>query len=94
VTTDEELQREIARVALRALVGTDFALAGSGAIREHGLLHRLTHDVDLFTSDMDQEKFASAVERVVGELRRLGNDVDEVRRFAQFAQLRVRTPGG
>ena len=45
---DEELQRDLTRVALTALDGRAFALAGSGAIREHGMVDRLTHDVDLF----------------------------------------------
>ena len=49
----EEPQREITRLALRSLDGTGFALAGSGAIREHGLVDRPTEDVDLFTSDVD-----------------------------------------
>ncbi|KQQ20731.1 hypothetical protein ASF48_09025 [Rathayibacter sp. Leaf299] len=48
---NEDLQREITRVALDALEGTAFALAGSGAIREHGVIDRLTEDVDLFTSN-------------------------------------------
>ena len=42
----EEPQREITRLALRSLDGTSFVLAGSGAIREHGLVDRPTEDVD------------------------------------------------
>jgi len=53
VSDAEEPQREITRLALRSLDGTGFALAGSGAIREHGLVDRPTEDVDLFTSDVD-----------------------------------------
>ena len=47
---DQEEQRRIARLALEA-AGDEagFALAGSGAIREHGLIDRPTEDVDLFT---------------------------------------------
>lgn len=56
------VQREVARVALG---GTDgFALAGSGAIREHGIIDRPTEDVDLFTSP-DVAAFATAVDRVI-----------------------------
>ncbi|MGA1836471.1 hypothetical protein VD659_06005 [Herbiconiux sp. 11R-BC] len=39
-----------------------FALAGSGAIREHGLVDRLTHDVDLFTNSCDMESFSTAID--------------------------------
>ncbi|MBF4564614.1 hypothetical protein [Plantibacter sp. VKM Ac-2876] len=54
MSTDEELQRDITRLALRALDGTPFALAGSGAIREHGIIDRPTQDIDLFTTDEGQ----------------------------------------
>jgi hypothetical protein len=53
MSTDGELQCEITRLALRTLDGTPFALAGSGAIREHGIIDRPTQDIDLFTSDLD-----------------------------------------
>ena len=88
---DEELQRELTRVALAALEGRAFVLAGSGAIREHGLVDRLTHDVDLFTNNFDPSAFELAVDHLMGELRRSGYDVDEVRRSSQFAQLRIAT---
>jgi len=55
-------QREITRLALRSLDGTSFVLAGSGAIREHGLVDRPTEDVDLFTSDVDLQQFSAAVD--------------------------------
>lgn len=91
---DEQLQRELTRVALTALEGRAFALAGSGAIREHGMVDRLTHDVDLFTNDLDPAAFDSAVDELVVVLRAAGYDVEEVRRARQFAQLRVTTPEG
>lgn len=88
---DEDLQRELTRVALTALEGRGFALAGSGAIREHGIVDRPTHDVDLFTDDLDPAAFDSAVDQLTGALREGGHDVDEVRRVPRFAQLRVTT---
>ena len=50
MSRDQEEQRRITRLALEA-AGDEagFALAGSGAIREHGLIDRPTEDVDLFT---------------------------------------------
>lgn len=48
--TDREIAmlREIARIALASVDG--FALAGSGAIRQHGVIERPTEDIDLFTA--------------------------------------------
>ena len=41
-------QRNIARLALQAAgAHSGFALAGSGAIREHGLIDRPTEDVEV-----------------------------------------------
>lgn len=94
MSDDTELQREITRVALRALEGTDFALAGSGGLREHGIVDRLTHDIDLFTSNADASAFDVAVEALVGELKHLGYIVDLIRQAPQFAQLRVTVAGG
>ena len=44
-----DAQREVTRIALSGIAGFGFALAGSGAIREHGVIDRPTEDVDLFT---------------------------------------------
>lgn len=94
MSTDEELQRDVTRAALRALDGTPFALAGSGAIREHGIIDRPTQDIDLFTSDVDTARFDVAVGSVVDELRASGNMVDELRRVDQYARLHVTTAEG
>ena len=94
MSDEEELQRDITRAALRALDGTRFALAGSGAIREHGIIDRPTEDIDLFTSDVDAPRFDAAVGRLVNELRTAGYDVDELRRVDQFARLHVTTSTG
>lgn len=42
-------QAEIAEVALRAIDGQGFALAGAGALVAHGVISRPTQDLDLFT---------------------------------------------
>jgi len=75
-------------------MGTPFALAGSGAIREHGIIDRPTQDIDLFTSDPDASRFGSAVSAVVAELRSVGHSVDEIRRVEQFARLHLTTAQG
>ncbi len=72
-----------------ALPRPGFALAGSGAIREHGVIDRPTEDVDLFTTTQDTAEFARAVERVVADLRGSGYEVEEARRAALFAPERT-----
>ncbi len=86
------VQRRVARVALAAVEG--FALAGSGAIREHGLIERRTEDVDLFTTDQGVAAFSTAVDEVTAQLRVNGFVVDQTRRAPQFARLYVATGDG
>ena len=86
------VQREVTRIALSGARG--FALTGSGAIREHGLIERPTEDVDLFTTSQDVAAFGAAVEQVSGRLRRSGFGVEEVRRAPQCARLHVTTSDG
>ncbi|MEO8906881.1 MAG: nucleotidyl transferase AbiEii/AbiGii toxin family protein [Microbacteriaceae bacterium] len=89
-----ELQRAVTRIALEASESSGFALAGSGAIREHGVINRLTEDVDLFTSNTDVHAFGRAVDRVVDALSKRGYIVDLARRTEQFARIRVRSDVG
>ena len=84
----------ITRAALTALDGRGFALAGSGAIREHGIVDRPTRDVDLFTNDLDPAAFESAVDQLTSELRGVGHTVEELRRAPQFAQLQITAAAG
>lgn len=94
MTQEEGSQRDVTRAALRLLGGDGFVLAGSGAIREHGLVDRPTRDVDLFTDVTDPDRFAVAVDRLVSGLGEAGYEVEVVRRAPQFAQLRVATVRG
>lgn len=66
-----------------------FALAGSGAIREHGVIDRPTEDVDIFTADADEGAFSVAVDQVASQLRSSGFRVDVTRRAEHFARLHV-----
>lgn len=45
----QETQRQLIACALEVLADAGFALAGSGAIREHGMTQRPTNDIDLVT---------------------------------------------
>lgn len=54
--TDVAFQRFVTTLLLNHIGSAGFALAGSGAIREHGITDRLTHDVDLFTTAATRQR--------------------------------------
>lgn len=89
-----DYQREITRLALDSLSGGGFALAGSGAIREHGIIDRPTQDIDLFTSVTSAEAFAESTKRLVAALRERGLDVEEHRNAPQYAKFSVTSSAG
>lgn len=93
-TDPVELQRSVTRTALAGIAEAGFVLAGSGAIREHRILLRPTEDIDLFTTSEHLEHFAGAVEQVIADLREQDLTVEEIRRAAHFARLRVSAPDG
>lgn len=86
------VQREVTRITLASVQG--FALAGSGAIREHGVTDRPTEDVDLFTASQDIAEFSAAVEAMTAQLQASGFIVDQTRRAPQYARLHVATGDG
>ncbi|WIB72592.1 nucleotidyl transferase AbiEii/AbiGii toxin family protein [Curtobacterium sp. MCBD17_026] len=94
MTTSEEHQRAATRIMLDAMHGQGFALAGSGAIREHGVIARPTEDVDLFTTNIAPALFTEGLDAGAGALRDNGYTVDVVRRADQYARLDVVTPDG
>lgn len=89
-----EQQRAAAALILDVISDAGFALAGSGAIREHGLTGRPTRDVDLFTNDTATEPFAAAVERAIAALADHGHQVVLARSAPQFARLAVTANDG
>jgi hypothetical protein len=60
----DELQDRLARIGLGSLGEYGFALAGGYALQAHGLVQRVSEDVDLFTDRWDVQDFAHAVEVV------------------------------
>lgn len=92
--TPEDRQREAARVLLDAIGGRGFVLAGSSAIREHGIIQRPTADVDLFTVDIGPDAFNAALDAGRSALRAHGYDVVAVRRAEQYARLAITTAEG
>jgi hypothetical protein len=86
----DAFQQEVARIALAA-AGHGFALAGGNALIAHGIVERLTHDLDLFTSEPGG---AGVVAQAVREaLEAAGYRVEVLRpperHGGQFAQMTV-----
>ncbi len=70
----DELQREVATIALRTAARHGFALAGGNALIAHGIVDRPTDDVNLFS---DQETaVAAAAEAVEAALRAAGFEAE------------------
>ena len=87
-------QRFVSQIALEASKGASFVLAGSGAIREHGLISRPTEDIDLFSILSEREKFSAAVENVLQALSDADISVDIARQTDTFARLVVASDNG
>lgn len=84
-----DFQRAVAAVILGVTHEDGFALAGSGAIREHGLTDRPTQDVDLFTLNATEARFADAVNRAMTALSERGYEPTLTRTSGLFARLLV-----
>jgi Nucleotidyl transferase AbiEii toxin, Type IV TA system len=64
----DELHRQVAAIALQAAARHGFALGGGNALIQHGVISRLTEDVDLFTDhEHGVEAAAGAVESALRE---------------------------
>lgn len=89
----QEIQREISKGLSESIGEVGFALAGSGAIREHGLIDRATEDVDMFTTASQQTNFGLAVNEGVSKLERLGFAVSVNMKTEAFARLDAEKDG-
>ncbi|WP_460654098.1 nucleotidyl transferase AbiEii/AbiGii toxin family protein [Kribbella endophytica] len=85
----DELQTRMATVGLRALAEDGFVLAGGYALRAHGFGTRSSDDIDLFTDQLDTERFAAAVARLVAAYRADGLKAEVVRQAPLFARVVV-----
>lgn len=88
----DELQDRLVRLALGVLDEHGFALAGGYALQAHGLVDRMSEDVDLFTDRWDSTEFAQAVDVVVDAYRQAGLDVTVVQQAGTFVRLQVVDP--
>lgn len=84
-----DFQRAVAAVIFDVTQEDPFALAGSGAIREHGLTDRPTQDVDLFTINVTEARFTDAVGHAMAALSEHGYDALLTRSASLFARLIV-----
>lgn len=87
-----EFQLHVARLVLTAIDDHGFALAGSGAIRSHGIIDRATQDIDAFRPYNHPTEFSHAVEAAITALERAGLQVEVTREFHEFAQLSINDP--
>lgn len=88
----KEIHEKIARVALAEIADAGFVLAGGYALAAHGIYHRISEDVDLFTSRMDTDTFEESAQRAQRAWERAGMRVERVQngRFAPgFARFYV-----
>jgi hypothetical protein len=88
----DPMHRRLAEIGLRVAARHGFALAGGYAVAAHGLVHRPSEDVDLFTAWDCRDEFDAAAEAVVAAYRQAGYAVDVAQRFETFARLMVTVP--
>nr|WP_157640874.1 nucleotidyl transferase AbiEii/AbiGii toxin family protein [Longispora albida] len=81
------MHERIARVALAATEQYGFCLAGGYAVEAHGMVRRVSEDVDLFTVAAAEDQFPAAVEAVVSALTSVGFDVEIEQQSPSFARV-------
>lgn len=94
MTISNGSQRRLTREALEVLERYGFALAGSGAIREHGIINRPTEDIDLFTVMAFERDFPRAVDDLKVYLHDRGYEVNIYRQNPAFCQLAITDADG
>lgn len=82
----------LARVGPAALSHYGFALAGGYAVQAHGLVSRLSEDVDLFTTMDTEATFPAVVAAAVAAYRQDGLNVEVLLDSPGFARLFVADP--
>jgi hypothetical protein len=88
----EPVHLQLAEIGLQVAGRYGFALAGGYAVQAHGILHRPSEDVDLFTAWDRRSDFAAAVDAVADAYVQHGYTVEVTQRFETFARLAVTGP--
>ncbi len=81
----DDFHRRVAAVALSAAAKHGFALGGGNALIAHGIIDRLTEDVDLFTDD--EHGVEAAADAVETALRDAGLEPDRQDRAAGLSDI-------
>ncbi len=79
-------QEHLAKVILSIIGPHGFALAGSGAIREHGLINRPTEDLDMFAKELSPEEFNNTLNDLAKGLASAGYSLVSIRQSNAFFQ--------
>ncbi|SHN35263.1 nucleotidyl transferase AbiEii/AbiGii toxin family protein [Actinacidiphila paucisporea] len=90
----DHLHARLTRLALAAAAGDGFVLAGGYAVQAHGILNRVSDDVDLFTDQGDPQRFDAAVNVVRDAYTADGLTVEVMRSGDSFARLLVTDEDG
>jgi predicted nucleotidyltransferase component of viral defense system len=87
----DDAQRVATEIALSVLAGDGFILAGGQALAEHGVIDRMSEDIDLFAQHRRHtpETFAASVEKITKALLWAGYSVEITRQYEEFASLTV-----
>ncbi|WP_024821109.1 nucleotidyl transferase AbiEii/AbiGii toxin family protein [Arthrobacter sp. 31Y] len=87
----DDAQRVATEIALTVLAADGFILAGGQALAEHGVIHRMSDDIDLFAQYRSHtpETFAASVDKITDALTVAGYSVQVTRQYEEFASLTV-----
>jgi len=85
----DPFHERLARVALEHIGRFGFALAGGHAVQAHGMVERPSEDVDLFTTAISEEQFATASAAAIEGFQADGLEVDVVVDAPSFSRLLV-----
>lgn len=90
----DHLHARLTQLALAAAAEDGFVLAGGYAVQAHGILNRVSDDVDLFTDQGDPRRFDAAVDAVRDAYTADGLSVEVMRAGSVFARLLVTDEAG
>ncbi|SDR79455.1 nucleotidyl transferase AbiEii/AbiGii toxin family protein [Corynebacterium timonense] len=88
------VQRRIAKLLLSVTADAGFALAGAGALREHGIVDRPTEDIDVFTVMEHADEFEESVDSAIAHLRERGFSVEVLTSNPGFRRIQVASADG
>ncbi|WP_422759306.1 nucleotidyl transferase AbiEii/AbiGii toxin family protein [Paenarthrobacter sp. C1] len=87
----DDAQRVATEIALSVLAADGFILAGGQALAEHGVISRMSDDIDLFAQYRSHtpETFAASVNKITEALVGARYSVEVTRQYQEFASLTV-----